>query len=95
MLPSFYSLSTPEMFGEVHFKYTTPYLFLKLLPGLSNTLIRENISLSYLGSRFQTSYTELGYGLSEIFFLGEIEVYAGFNDLKYSGFGFKFIIRLN
>ena len=95
MLPDYYSLSTPELFGEAHLKYTAPYILLKLLPGLSNTLIRENLSFSLLASRFQTTYTEIGYSLSEIFFIGEIGVYAGFNDLKYSCSGVKFTLRLN
>ena len=61
MIPSYYSLSTPELFGEVHLKYTTPYLLLKLLPGLSKTLMRENLSFSTIGSRFHSNYTEIGY----------------------------------
>jgi hypothetical protein len=95
MLPSFYSLSTPEFFGEVHLKYTTPYLLLKLLPVLSNTLIRENLSLSYLGSGFHSNYTEIGYSLSEISLFGEAGVFVGFDDLKYKSFGVRFTIRLN
>jgi hypothetical protein len=95
MLPAYYSLSTPEFYGEAHLKYTTPYLLLKLLPVLSNTLIRENLSLSYLGSRFHKNYTEIGYSLSEIFFLAEAGIYVGFEDIKYSSFGAKLVFRLN
>jgi hypothetical protein len=95
MLPAFYSLSTPEFYAEAHVKYTTPYLLLKLLPGLSNTLIRENLSFSYLGSRFHKNYSEIGYSLSEIFFLGEVGVFVGFDDLKYKSFGVKITLRLN
>jgi hypothetical protein len=95
MLPAFYSLSTPEFYGEAHLKYTTPYLLLKFLPGLSNTLIRENLWFSYLGSRFHKNYTEIGYSLSEIFFLGEAGIFVGFDDLKYKSFGVKIILRLN
>ncbi len=94
-VPAFYSLSTPEFFGEAHLKYTTPYLLLKLLPGLSNTLIRENLSISYLGSRFHSNYTELGYSLSEIFLIGEAGFYVGFDDLRYRTFGLRFTLRLN
>ena len=94
-LPAFYSLSTPEFFGEAHFKYTTPYLLLKLLPGLSNTLIRENLSFSYLGSRYHSNYTEVGYSLSEIFLIGEAGIYVGFDDLRYKTFGVRFTLRLN
>jgi hypothetical protein len=95
MIPSFYSMSTPEFYTEVHIKYTTPYLLLKLLPGLSNTLMRENLSLSYLGSRFHTNYTEIGYSVSEIFFLGEVGVYCGFDDIKYRSVGVKAILKFN
>jgi hypothetical protein len=94
-LPAFYSMSTPEVFGEAHLKYTTPYLLLKLLPGLSNTLIRENLSFSYFGSRFHRNYTEFGYSLSEIFLIGEAGIYVGFDDLKYRTFGLRFTLRLN
>jgi hypothetical protein len=95
MIPSFYSLSTPEAYAEVHLKYTSPYLLLKLLPGLSNTLMRENLSFSYLGSRYHTNYSEVGYSISEILFIGELGVYAGFDDLKYRSVGLKAILKFN
>ena len=95
MIPSFYSLSTPEFYGEVHLKYTTPYLLLKLLPVLSNTLMRENVSLSYLGSRFHPNYTEFGYSISEILFVGELGVYIGFDDIKYRGIGARLVLKFN
>ena len=95
MIPSFYSLSTPEFYVEAHIKYTTPYLLLKLLPLMSNTLMRENISLSYLGTRFQPNYTEIGYSISEIMFVGELGVYAGFDDTKYRSVGLKAIFVFN
>jgi len=95
MLPAYYSLSSPEFFGEVHLKYTTPYLLLKLLPGLSKTLIRENLFFSYLGSRFHGNYFEIGYSLSEIFLFGEAGFYAGFDDFNYKSFGVRFTLRIN
>jgi len=95
MIPAYYSLSTPEAYAEAHFKYTTPYILLKYLPGLTKTLIRENLSVSYLGSRYHTNYTEIGYSLSEIFFLAELGVYVGFDDLKYRAVGAKLVLRFN
>jgi hypothetical protein len=95
MIPAYYSLSTPEIFGEVHLKYTTPYLLIKLLPGLSNTLMRENISLSYLGSRYHKNYTEIGYSISEILLMGELGVYVGFDNLKYKSIGAKMVLKFN
>ncbi len=95
MIPSFYSMSTPEFYTEAHIKYTTPYLLLKLLPGLSNTLMRENVSLSFFDSRFHPGYTEIGYSISEIFFIGELGVYCGFDNIRYRSTGVKAILRFN
>jgi len=95
MIPSYYTMSTPEFYGEIHLKYTTPYLLLKLLPGLSNTLMRENLTFSYLGSRFHPNYTEVGYSLSEILLFGEIGVYTAFDNLKYRSIGAKLVLRFN
>jgi hypothetical protein len=76
-------------------KYTTPYLLLKLLPVLSNTLMRENLSLSYLWSRYHTAYTEIGYSLSEFLLLCEIGVYAGFDNLEFNSVGAKLVLKFN
>lgn len=93
-IPAYYSLSTPRFYAESHTKYTTPYLLLKYLPGLSNTLMRENISLSVLGTRGRPFYTELGYSISEISFFGELGVYAGFDKFKYRSIGVRLILKL-
>ncbi len=95
MNPFCYSLSTPESFFEVHLNYATPYLLLKMLPGLSNTLMRENLRMSLLGSRYRPTYTEIGYSLSEIFLFIEAGVYAGFDGTRYRNIGIKFILKLN
>ncbi len=94
-LSEYYSLSTNEFFGEAHIKYTTPYLLLKYLPGLSKTLMRENLSLSWVGSEFHKSYTEIGYSISELFLVGELGVYAGFKNLSYESIGVRLVLRLN
>ena len=93
MLPPYYSLSTPDFYGEVHIKYTTPYLLIKLLPGLSNTLMRENVSLSYLGSGLIKNYTEIGYSISEVFLMAEIGLYVGFENVTYKSIGGKLVLK--
>jgi Family of unknown function (DUF5686)/CarboxypepD_reg-like domain len=94
-LKAYYSLSSPELFGEAHLKYTTPYLLLKYLPGISKTLMRENLSLSWIGSKFHHSYTEIGYSITELLLIGELGVYAGFENLKYKSTGVRLVLRLN
>jgi len=94
-LPGYYSLSSPRLYGEIHVKYTTPYLLLKYLPGLSRTLMRENLSLSWLGSEFHNSYTEIGYSITGLLLIGELGVYAGFENLKYRNAGVRLILRID
>lgn len=90
MLPEYYSLSTPEYYAEAHFRFTTPYLLIKLLPVLSNTLMRENVSIAYLYTPAGGHYTELGYAISEFLLVGRIGVYVGFDNLEYRSTGFRF-----
>jgi hypothetical protein len=92
-LPAYYSMATPEFFGELHINYSTPYLLLKYIPGFSKTLAKENLSLSYLGSRYHSHYTELGYSITQLFLLGEAGVYAGFDNLKYRSTGVRFVLN--
>ncbi|MBS0011268.1 MAG: hypothetical protein KFF49_07650, partial [Bacteroidales bacterium] len=94
LLPDYYTLATPEYYVEAHFRYTTPYLLIKLLPFLSNTLMRENISLAYLYTPHTSHYYELAYTLSEIFLLGRIGVVVGFEDLSYKATGLRFTFIL-
>jgi hypothetical protein len=93
-LPAYYSLATPEFFGEGHIKYNTPYLLLKYIPGFSKTLARENLSLSWLVSRYHSHYTEIGYSITQLFFVGELGVYAGFDNLKYRSTGVRFVFNI-
>jgi hypothetical protein len=93
-LPAFYSMSTPEFYVQAHTRITTPYLLLKFLPFFSNTLMRENLSLSYMGFS-DGHYTELGYAVSEIFLVGELGVYVGFKGFGFQSAGVSIVLRLN
>ncbi len=93
-LKPYYSLSTPRAFAEGHIHYTSPTLLLKRLPGLSRTLIRENIGLSALYTPELGYYYEAGYALSEIFLLAELGVYAGFHDTSFESVSLRLTLRL-
>ena len=82
MMPAYYSLSTPEAFAEVHIKYTTPYLLIKLLPVISNTLMRENLSFPILDQDSIRTTQKLDIPSANFLLVGEIGVYAGFDDLQ-------------
>ncbi len=90
MLPAYYSLSTHEYYTEAHFRFTTPYLLIKLLPVLSNTLMRENVSIAYLYTPQIGHYTEFGYAISEFLLVGRIGVFVGLDNMRYQSTGFRF-----
>jgi hypothetical protein len=93
MLLDDYRHSTDDKFIEAHVKYTTPYLLLKYLPFLSNRLWLENLYGNYLTQPAFKNYTEIGYGISEIFFMGSFGVFAGFEGAEYSRWGFRVAIQ--
>jgi len=94
-LKPYYSISSPSFFSEAHVRYTTPWLLLKRLPGLSRTLMRENISIASLWTPDYGFYSEIGYSVSEIFFMAELGVFAGFHDLKFNSAGVTLKLRFN
>ena len=77
-----YQYSTNEWFMAGHAKYETPYLMLKFIPGLNKTLITENLHLSFLCNPLTTNYIEIGYSLSQIFLIGNIGFFVGFDEFK-------------
>jgi len=89
----YYSISSPSYFAEGQIQCTSPTLLLKRLPGLSRTLIRENIGLSALWTPDYGYYYEAGYSLSEIFFMAEVGLYAGFRNLSFDALALRLILR--
>jgi hypothetical protein len=94
-LPGWYARSTDKWFAEAHLKYTNPYLLLKCLPGISKTLMRENLHLRYLVTSQTRHYLEAGYSISEIFLLGEMGIFAGFEDFRFRSAGVRLVLNLN
>ncbi len=91
-LPDAYENYTRKGFVEGHVKFTTPYLLLKYLPFLSNKIWMENLHLNYLYTPQLGHYWETGYSISQIYAVGEVGVYAGFNGTKFSSVGWKVIL---
>ncbi|MCI0522934.1 MAG: DUF5686 family protein, partial [Bacteroidales bacterium] len=94
-LKPYYSISSPSWFAEAHLRYYSSMLALKRLPWLSNTLTREKVSFSGLWTPDYGFYYEAGYALSEIFFMAEIGVYAGFRDLSWDGIGLRLTLKFD
>lgn len=92
--PNYY-ISSPSYFAEAHLRYISPTLLLKRLPGLSNTLMREQISFSSLWTPDYGLYYEAGYALREIFLMAEAGVFTGFRGISWDGIGLRLTLRFD
>ncbi|MDR1056148.1 MAG: DUF5686 and carboxypeptidase regulatory-like domain-containing protein [Prevotellaceae bacterium] len=90
-----YMPSTNEWYASTSAQYTSPYLLLKHLPLLNRTMIQENLYFSYLATPYLKNYTEFGYGLSNIWLLGSLGTFIGFEKFEYSNWGFKVSFNLS
>jgi hypothetical protein len=91
----YYKHSTNNWGATAQARYTNPYILLKHLPKFSNTLCRENIEVQYLYTPNVGNYTEVCYSVSEIFFVIDFGIFAGFNEQKYSTIGLRFSYTLS
>jgi hypothetical protein len=94
-LPGYYSLSTSDKYMEAHLSVRSPYILLKYLPGLSNTLWREMVWCSYYTSPLNPNYAEVGYTLLEVLLSVNIGTHVGFENGKISNIGFNLAFRIS
>ncbi|MDR2562444.1 MAG: DUF5686 and carboxypeptidase regulatory-like domain-containing protein [Prevotellaceae bacterium] len=90
-----YSLSEIKNFFTANISYCSPFLLLKYLPILDKTLIRERLRLACISTPKTPLYSELSYSLSEIFLMGELGIFAGFDKFNYRSAGFKIAFNLS
>lgn len=88
-----YEASTNEWYLQGHLKYASPYLLLKRLPVLSNRLWQESLHFDYLHTPLLHNYTQAGYSIDQILFMGSIGVFAGFEDGKYKHWGVSAVLE--
>lgn len=94
-LPGYYSLSTNNKFIKANLSVKAPYIALKYLPILSNTLWREMVWCSYYTSPVTHNYVEVGYTLLEVLLSANIGVYAGFDEGKFNTIGINLAFRVS
>jgi hypothetical protein len=92
-LMEYYEASTPEYWISAHARLTSAYLLIKFLPWFSERLWKESLVLNYLYTPVTPHYVQVGYNLSEIFFLLDLGVYAAFQEGSYKGFGARVNFR--
>ena len=88
LLP-FYVTSSSGGFIEAHLVYDSGRLLLKRLPFLAKTMLREQLSVHFLTNENFSYYTEIGYGVKQIFGIMSLEAVAGFEELKFRSAGIK------
>jgi hypothetical protein len=89
MLLEYYQYSTTDWFAEAHIKYNTPFLLIKLLPFFSERLWQETLYGSYLYLPDFKNYIELGYGLSDVYFLADVGIFVGFENWSFGRWGIQ------
>lgn len=74
---------------EGHISWSTDRLLFKRLPLINNTLIEENLFFNYLTTPDHLNYIEIGYGLSNIFLMFNIEGMIAFENWNYKMVGLR------
>jgi hypothetical protein len=93
-LLDYYQHSTTKDYLEAHLQYESDRFLLKRLPILNNSLaIQERVFANYLTHENKKNYWEVGYGLSQIFLLIDIEVVWSFDGKHHRDTGVK--LKLN
>ncbi|MDP3645026.1 MAG: DUF5686 and carboxypeptidase regulatory-like domain-containing protein [Bacteroidota bacterium] len=93
LLP-FYEYSTQKSFIEAHGNWESRRLILKQLPIIKNSSFSENLFVNFLSTPELKNYTEVGYGLKQVFFLLNVEAVAGFENGKYRSAGVRVSLNL-
>lgn len=93
-LLDYYQHATNKDYAEAHVQYTSDRFLLKRLPVLNNSLaIQEKVFVNYLTHAEKKNYWEVGYGLTQIFLLVDVEVVWSFDGKHHNETGLK--IKLN
>jgi hypothetical protein len=94
LLP-FYTCNTNQWSVGGHAQYQTKLLLLKRLPIISNRIWTENLYLNYLDNPNVKNYLELGYGVGQLWAVGEVAIFTSFENFKYRSVGWKVSIAFD
>jgi len=89
-----YQHNSSDYFAEAHLEIEDNFLLLKRLPLFNLTNWSERIRFSYLLNEQIDNYYEIGYGLTKLFFMFDVEGFVSFNEHKHQYTGFRIILRL-
>ncbi len=89
-----YKYSTNDWFVYGTLNYSTPYLFIKNLWFLQDKLWKENIYFRHISQRDLKNYNEIGYGISQLYLMGNVGIFAGFDGDELINWGVRVSINL-
>lgn len=84
-----YRYSTAENYLNIGGEVRTEYLLLRYLSFLNRRTWSESLHLNYLSTPALTNYWETGYSLNNLFFVGNVGVFAGFSKYHFEQVGVK------
>lgn len=87
VLNEYYATSTPNWFLTGRATYSSPWLLLKNLPLISQTIWNENLHVSYIHTPQIKHYIQLGYSINRIFIFFDVGVFIGFANGEYAHWG--------
>lgn len=90
----FYQYSTGRQFAEANVEWQVRRLIVKHLPLIKNSSASERLFVNYLSTPSLSNYVELGYGISNLFLLVNVEAVAGFEGGKFMSSGIKVSLNL-
>ncbi len=89
-----YRYSSNQWFMEAHLSYSMPYLLIKNIPFLQDKMWNENLYFGHLSIPSYENYNEIGYGISQIYLVANVGVFAGFHDFEFHRWGVRVSINL-
>lgn len=88
MLP-YYKYSTAEWFVQAHATLSLQHFLVTRIEALRVTGLSENLQLHYLKAPTAPNYSELVYGIANIYRILKLEAVAQFHDQKFQKMGFR------
>lgn len=87
-----YMLSTNDSYLNVMTELKMEYLLLRYLSVFNKRTWSESIHLNYITTPQVNNYCEIGYSLNNLFFAGNLGVFAGFSQGSFNSLQFKLSI---
>ena len=87
-----YALSTNKSYLNVMTEYRSEYLLLRYLSVFNKRTWSESLHLNYLTTPEYNNYWEVGYSLNNLFFAGNVGIFAGFSESDFESVQVKLSI---